>query len=109
MKTKEELLATVTAVQHLLFAAQQELQDFLKLPENNQFTDLTTALVNIEMVLRDEASNDCEGSNNCGLEYYEQLFMVNGEMYLGKLYCEYNRHDKTYYYLEEARFTYEKQ
>lgn len=39
-------------------------------------------------------------------ETYEQEFIVSGVRYLGTLECEYNRHDKTYYYVEDAKFSY---
>ncbi|EJO27457.1 hypothetical protein QWC_31731 [Achromobacter marplatensis] len=62
----------------------------------------------VEEMLRGRAHEDCEGSYNCGAEVYDQEFMVDGVKYVGTLKCEYNRHDKTYYYLEEAEFSVEK-
>lgn len=108
MKTKEHYLCDIKQAEIALSAAQKALADFLRLPENNKFTDLDDAVATIEDQLRDKASNDCEGSHNCGVDKYKQLFMVNEDTYLGVLICEYNRHDKTYYYLENADFTYTK-
>ena len=109
MKTKQELLSDIAKCKDQLNIAEAALDTFLSLPENNQFEDLPRALQIIEITLRGKASDDCEGSYNCGLKQYTRLFMVNGETYQGVLDCEYNRHDKTYYYLEEANFTYSKQ
>ena len=109
MKTKEHYLCDIKQAEIALSAAQKALADFLSLPENNKFTDLDDAVATIEVQLRDKASNDCEGSYNRGFDTYKQLFMVNEDTYLGVLTCEYDRYVKTYYYLEEADFTYTKQ
>ena len=109
MKLKEHYLSDIKQAEIALSAAQEALADFLSLPENNKFTDLDDAVETIEDQLKDKACNDCEGSHNCGFDKYKQLFMVNEDTYLGVLTCEYNRHDKTYYYLEETSFTYTKQ
>lgn len=109
MKNKEQYLSDIKQAEIALSTAQIALADFLSLPENNKFTDLDDAVETIENQLRDKARNDCEGSYNCGFDTYNQLFMVNEDTYLGVLTCEYNRHAKTYYYLEEANFTYTKQ
>lgn len=108
MKTKEELINKVKSAEIALFSAKEALQNFLDLPENNVYVDLLTATKLVERKLQEKAFNDCEGADNCGLESYEQLFMVNDDTYLGTLYCEYNRHDKTYYYIEDSRFEYVK-
>lgn len=55
--------------------------------------------------LEAEAHSDCEGSYNCGNPQYTQQFYVNDVLYEGVLDVEYNRHDKTYYYIEETNFT----
>jgi predicted nuclease with TOPRIM domain len=57
-------------------------------------------------ILRERAFQDCEGSGNCGDEYYEQEFIVDGILYNGKLEVEYNRHDKTYYYIDGTKWSY---
>ena len=108
MKSKEELINEVRLAEIALFSAKEALQNFLDLPENNVYVDLPTAIKLVVRKLQEKAFNDCEGAGNCGLESYEQLFIVNGDTYLGTLYCEYNRHDKTYYYIEDSRFEYVK-
>lgn len=106
MSTKLELEAAVSTAQTALNLAQQALEAFNDAPENNQFDDLSDALGAIEEKLLETASGDCEGSYNFGLPKYTQEFIVNGTRYVGTLTVEYNRHDKTYYYVDEHEFTY---
>lgn len=109
MKSKEELINEVRLAEIALFSAKEALQNFLDLPENSVYVDLPTAIKLVVRKLQEKAFNDCEGAGNCGLEAYEQLFMVNSDTYLGTLYCEYGQHDKTYYYIGDNRFKYVKQ
>ena len=104
---KIELEAAVAAAKANLGAAEKELSDFIASPLNNVFDSLTQASDQLETRLRDQAFDDCQGAGNCGLEEYEQEFIVDGVHYIGKLSVEYDRHDKTYYYIDRARFTYE--
>jgi len=59
--------------------------------------------------LRAKAREDCEGAYNwaynCGLDEYTQEFIVGSTKYLGTAKFEYNRHDKTYYYIERCTFS----
>lgn len=105
MATKEELELAVKAAKDALAEAEKTLALFEDSPENNVFEELDKALCDIEWKLRDKASSDCEGSHNCGDHEYSQEFIVAGVNYIGKLECEYNRHDKTYYYLDYAKFS----
>lgn len=59
----------------------------------------------LEDELQSRASEACEGSYNCGQDAYTQLFYVGDVLHEARLDCEYNRHDKTYYYLEESKFS----
>lgn len=104
---KIELEAAVAAAKANLGAAEKELSDFLASPLNNVFESVEQASGELEDRLRDMANEDCEGAGNCGLEEYEQEFIVDGVHYIGKLSVEYDRHDKTYYYIDRARFTIE--
>ena len=74
-------------------------------PKNNKFTDQQLAEATINVMLEDLASSDCEGSYNCRSPQYTQQFYVNDVLYEGVLDVEYNRHDKTYYYIENSDFT----
>lgn len=106
MKTKNDLILAVKEAEKALNVARNELLEWESLAENNVFDDLWYAVFKIEVRLYGLAAADCEGSYNCGQETYEQEFIVSGVRYLGTLECEYNRHDKTYYYVEDAKFSY---
>lgn len=58
--------------------------------------------------LENKAFQDCEGAYNCGQEVYSQEYMLTDSDvgYLAELKCEYNRHDKTYYYLDCRSYSY---
>jgi hypothetical protein len=104
--TKEELQAAVTVARKTLADAEDALLAFDALPENNVFASLYDAEGALEDRLRNEAFKDCEGAGNCGDDEYTQEFIVDGVRYVGTLSVEYNRHDKTYYYIDSAEFTY---
>lgn len=73
--------------------------------ENNIYNgDKNKALNMVEDYLTGTAESDCEGSYNCGNPEYKQEVIINGTKYLCTLSVEYNRHDKTYYYIEETDF-----
>ena len=106
MKTREELEIEVKIAMDSVSAAQKALADFDGAAENNVFDTLDVALGEIEYKLMNQAHADCEGSYNCGADTYTQEFIVDCVRYIGTLKCEYNRHDKTYYYIDEHDFTY---
>ncbi|ACV50232.1 hypothetical protein [Delftia phage PhiW-14] len=104
---KAELAALRLAVQtaqSALGKANVDLEHWLEDAKNNEYDSLDEAECEIEDALIAIARADCEGSHNVGLESYEQHFIVGGQLYKGVLYCEYNRHDKEYYYLDSRRF-----
>lgn len=105
--SKAKLQAAVVVLKRQLGEAEVALSAFIALPENNVFETLEEAAGTLEERLRNEAHEDCEGAGNCGAEEYEQEFIVDGIHYQGKLSVEYDRHDKTYYYIDCARFTYD--
>jgi len=107
MTELEELNKAVSKAQDVLELAQSDLFEYLTKPENNTFTDLEVASDTIQGKLEDRASNDCEGSYCRGNDEYVQLFYVNDVLYSGTLEVEYNRHDKTYYYIDGTDFTVE--
>jgi hypothetical protein len=100
--------AAVKSARDILFDAEKRLSDFLERAENNTFDTLKQAASAIKDKLLSLAREDCEGSDNCGNETYTQNFIVAGEEYKGTLKCEYNRHDKKYYYIETSEFEYAK-
>lgn len=91
---KEELVSSETQLYLLESSA-----------EYNNFANMTIAEASIYDKLEAEAHSDCEGSYNCGSPQYTQQFYVNNVLYEGILDVEYNRHDKTYYYIENTDFT----
>jgi hypothetical protein len=104
---RETLVDQIKNIETALAHAKAALNNFDSLPENNTFDDLQTAVRKVHGKLSAEARKDCEGSYNFGSDEYTQLFVVNNITYLGKLKVEYNRHDKTYYYVECEDFSFE--
>lgn len=106
MTTKQELEAAVIAAQKTLDDASSALAAFNALPENHVYETLDDAEYEVENYLEKKAFKACEGAGNCGLDEYTQEFIVDGVKYIGTLTIEYNRHDKTYYYIDSAQFSY---
>ena len=103
---KEKLQQAIDLAKLHLREAEDALAQFCAKAENNVFETIDDAVGTIEDALRDKARDDCEGSYNCGNPEYTQAFMVAGVEYVGTLKVEYNRHDKTYYYIDSATFSY---
>ncbi len=103
--TREELLARVEQAETFLRSVKADLEAFDKAPENNRFDDLEIAKGAIEDRLLAAAELDCEGAYNYGAPEYTQKFYVGDTLYNGILQCQYNRHDKKYYYIEDYEFT----
>lgn len=106
MATREELQVAVVKAQAALNDANAALEGFNDLIDNHTYLTLDEAIFGVEDYLRDKAHEDCKGSYNCGLDEYVLDFKVEDVVYTGTLACEYNRHDKTYYYVDETDFTY---
>lgn len=109
--SQEQIIATMNTISDLrakLRAAECELYVLQSLADSNRFSDINVAERAIEAKLEAEANEDCEGSYNCGNPQYTQEFYVDDQLYIGVLDVEYNRHDKTYYYVEESTFTVKK-
>ena len=73
-----------------------------------QFDNHEDARCRIQDVLCSEAHDDCEGSYNRGNDVYEQEYQLidSDAVYLGKIEVEYNRHDKTYYFVDGVEYSY---
>ena len=104
MSTRKELEAVVEQCTQALLEANIQLAKFDDLAENNVFATLEEAECKINELLDNRASADCEGSYNCGNDEYRQEFIVNNVKYVGIATYEYNRHDKTYYYIDQSDF-----
>jgi hypothetical protein len=107
-RTREDYVAAVMSAKSSLKFAEEELATFDQAPENNRFDSLEDALGTIQETLYERAHDDCEGSYSFGDDQYSQKFYVGEDLYEAILYVEYNRHDKTYYYVEETEFEYKK-
>jgi len=109
MNTNEKLTqlqqAIVDKVKELELA-KQALLVFEASPERNTFDSLDEAESVISKRLENEAHEDCEGSYNYGSPTYEQEFIVQGKHYLATMTFEYNRHDKTYYYIDSSEYSF---
>ena len=108
MKTEKRnnILLKIQAIEKQLNLANRELEEFDASLENNTFDTLEEATDTLEDVLYGMARADCEGSYNCGSPEYTREFMVGDVKYLAKLEVEYDRHDKTYYYIYGRKFSY---
>lgn len=98
-----EQLVKVTEEEYI--EAKLNLQEFDRKPEQWSYSDIEDAQGWLEEELYSRASQDCEGSHNIGDSEYRQEFLLDGKLHVAILYdIEYNRHDKTYYYIDESRF-----
>ncbi len=100
---REDYLGAIKRLEGELANARCALADFDAAAENNIFLTLEDA-AGLEDILLERASEDCEGSHNCGLDEYRQEFMCDGKKYVAILDVEYNRHDKRYYYVDGHGF-----
>jgi hypothetical protein len=107
MITKEALEQFVKEAEQALLEAEQALADYNANITQHIYPDIETATGEVEDLLYSRARQDCEGQYNCGSDEYFQGFVVDGQEYLGTLRCFYNRHDKTYYFVEESTFSWE--
>lgn len=98
----------IKAARAALFAAESAYEEWKSAPEQNVFESVEKAEAALDDRFRDVAHEDCEGAGNCGADEYTQVFMVDGQKYLFTAEVEYNRHDKTYYYVEDFRTKVEK-
>lgn len=107
-KQIEELTRRVQVAEEQLKEAKVNLLVAESLPENNVFGSLEEATDILYEILEDRAGKDCKGSYNCGKPQYTQLFYVDKTLYKAIANVEYNRHDKTYYYVDGFDFKIEK-
>lgn len=93
----------IARAQAELNSAINEFDEFVDSPENNKFASVDEASAELEERFRERAHSACEGSYCMGLELYSQEFTADGKRFMFRLHVEYNRHDKTYYYVESAK------
>ena len=108
MNTRIELQSRINAAQDTLSAAMSDIDSFNKLAENNVFQSMEGADNWLENELANRAFDDCQGAHNCGEPEYRQALIVDGVEYVAIYTPEYDRHDKTYYYIDDSDFRIEK-
>jgi nicotinamide phosphoribosyltransferase len=64
------------------------------------FNDMEEALAEINKEHYKQAEEDCEGAYNMGHDEYTTLVQVGEKFFELTTRFEYNRHDKTYYYID---------
>lgn len=74
--------------------------------ENHVYESLEKAENFLMSMFENKAFDDCEGAGNVGDEEYEQDFIVAGKEYTAIGKFEYNRHDKTYWYIDSSEYEY---
>lgn len=106
MTTKEYYLGVIKEAEKTIAAANDAIQAIESAPENNVYATLKDAEHAIHGRFYSIAEQACEGSYCVGEPEYTQEFTVDGVRYLAKVEFEYNRHDKTYYYIESHSYSY---
>jgi hypothetical protein len=97
---KAALQAAVKIAKAAHDAAVKALNDFERDPATHVYDSLEDAEATLRETMRDIASAVCEGSHNCGAYEYRQGFFVGRAEYVAIASVEYNRHDKTFYYVD---------
>lgn len=104
----KQIAAEIYAHQKAIEVLEQSLIDFDSLIENNQYTDHTNAEYSITGRFENIAHEQCEGAHNCGEEMFKQIYQIagNSNTFEATVKFEYNRHDKTYYYIDGTTYSY---
>lgn len=103
---KKEMKAKVKALQAEIAVLETQIEEFDSSPEQNIFESLDKAANQITDRFKDIAHQQCEGAGNCGSPEFKQKFSVDGKSYEATVGFEYDRYDKTYYYIENTSYSY---
>ena len=105
---KEQIAAEIASHYKTIAVLEQSLIDFDSLIENNQYDSHGIAERFIEERFSGIASEQCEGSYNCGNDQFQQRYQLtnNPNVFEATVKFEYNRHDKTYYYIDGTNYSY---
>jgi len=109
MTFKENLISlreSVMFAEANLFQARKALTAAECDIQNHVYTSLEEAEETLSNLFWDWAHEDCEGAGNCGSPEYSQDFIVDGIEYTATETFEYNRHDRTYYYIDGHSYSY---
>ena len=104
MNTLESLEAKRNSLSQELKIVDTDIEAFICDPINNVFSSLEEAETILYNRLGCSASNDCEGRYNISCDEYTQEFSVDDKKYMVTANLEYNRHYKTYYYVDGFEF-----
>lgn len=101
-RNKNELAAKISDLKVEVALAEAEMYAFDSALYNNQYSSHDHARTEIENRYEGIADQDCEGAHNCGQSEYKQLYQIsdNPNTFEATVSFEYNRHDKTYYYID---------
>jgi hypothetical protein len=102
------LHSAILAAENDIALARDAIDDLTSEAGNNVYDSLEDAQGEIEDALHAKASDACEGSHCMGLDEYHQMFMVDGQVFKATMKCDYDRHDKRYYYVYATAFSVEK-
>jgi hypothetical protein len=102
--SRQEIQDNIDRVSAELTIWNFQMNNFNQDPKNNVFQSLEDATLKIHGELYALAEQACEGSYNCGLAQYSKQFYVGETLYEGVASFEYNRHDKTYYFIDDHEF-----
>jgi hypothetical protein len=105
--TREQLVLSIKSAEQALKAAKTDLEAFDDAPEQNRFGSLEKAEEILTERLDERARDACEGAGKRGASAYKCRFTVGDVAYIGTVKIDYNRHDKTYYFVDEVSFSYE--
>lgn len=106
----KEKIAKLKFDMHIVQAELALIQEELNRAEgdiqNHIYDSLEEAENFLFSMFENMAHEDCQGTHNCGDEEYTQDFIVGGKEYTAIGSFEYNRHDKTYYYIDSGGYSY---
>jgi len=104
--TKDEISAQIKFLNAKVVDLENQIEAFDSAIEQNQYKNHKEAELKISGRYECIANEECEGSYNRGADEYMQQYQIEGEASIFEAFMkvEYNRHDKTYYYVDG--FTY---
>jgi hypothetical protein len=106
--TKSEMVSKIIILQNEIAVLEGQIEAFDSAIENNQYADHADAESRITDRYSDIAHEQCEGAGNCGEPQFKQKYQIAGNpnLFEATVDFEYNRHDKTYYYIDGTDYSY---
>jgi hypothetical protein len=105
---KTQIAAEIKSLQNKINQLNQQLEDFDSALENNQYDAHNDAEGHIHERYLGIAGEACEGSYCYGESEYKQRYQIKGNpaLFEATVSFEYNRHDKTYYYIDGQDYSF---